>query len=691
MPPPPTRSCANTQTTFSLDFTPLAIEVVRGATEPIGPSSRHTGLVFSEIQYNPPPRTDNRNLEFIELYNSEEIPVDLSGFRLTGDISYTFPAGTTLNSRAYLVVAAAPADVQSVYGVTGVRGPYTNSLPNDGGVVRLRNPADAVLLEINYNNGAPWPLAADNAGHSLVLSRPSLGEANPHAWSASNLKGGSPGTADPATANPQRTVLINEFLAHTDDPELDYVELYNYGSAAVDLSGCILTDDPNAPRFVIPAGTSIPAKGFVAFSQVQLGYALSSAGETIYLINSQNTRVLDAVRFQGQANGVATGRYPDGAPAFQELTGKTPNASNAKPWLRQVVINEIMFNPISEDDDDEFVELHNKAATAVSLAGWRLSDGISFTFPTTAFIPANGYIVVGRNRDRLLSSYPTLTTNNTLGDYSGALANSGERIALTFPDTIVGTNNNVIVTNTIHIVADEVTYGDGGRWGLWSDGGGSSLELVNPHADNRLAANWADSDESTKSAWTTIEHSGLLDLGLGAINELHVLLLGSGECLVDNLQVLSGAANTVPNATFESGFNSWIAQGNHVRSSLSAAGQGDASNYSLHLRATAGGDNGANRIESDLSTALAENSSATIRGRARWLRGHPDLILRLHGNHLEAVGSLPVPRNLGSPGAANSRANPMPARPSTPSNINPSCRPPDKPSPSMPRYPMSMP
>ena len=407
----PNTILANSQTIFSLDFTPLPIEVVRGATEPIGPSSRHTGLALSEIMYNPPPRTDARNLEFIELYNSEEIPVDLSGFRLTGDISFTFPAGTTINSRAYLVVAAVPADVQSVNGITGVRGPYTNSLPNDDGVVRLRNPAGAVLLEVNYNNGAPWPLAADNAGHSLVLSRPSLGEANPHAWSASDLKGGSPGVAEPATANPQRTVLINEFLAHTDDPELDYVELYNYGTAAVDLSGCILTDDANEPRFVIPAGTSIPGKGFVAFSQAQLGYALSSAGETVYLINSQNTRVLDAVRFQGQANGVATGRYPDGAPALQELTGKTPNAPNAKPWLRQVVINEIMYNPISEDDDDEFIELHNKAATAVSLAGWRLSDGISFTFPPTAFIPANGYIVVGRNRDRLLYNYPSLATN----------------------------------------------------------------------------------------------------------------------------------------------------------------------------------------------------------------------------------------------------------------------------------------
>ncbi|MCL4179863.1 MAG: lamin tail domain-containing protein [Verrucomicrobia bacterium] len=654
----PNTILANTQRSFSLDFTPLAIDLVRGSSEPIGPSSRTTGLVLSEIHYNPPPRPDNRNLEFIEIYNSEEISLDLSGFRLTGDISYTFPAGTTLNSRAYLAVAAAPADLQSVHGITGVRGPYTNSLPNNGGLLRLRNPAGAVLLEVEYNNRQPWPLPADNAGHSLVLARPSYGEQDPRAWSASEFKGGSPGAAEPAASTAYRTVVINEFLAHTDDPELDYVELYNYGSTAVDLSGCILTDNANEARFLIPAGTSIPAKGFAAFTQVQLGFALSTLGETLHFINPQNTRVLDTVQFQGQANGVATGRYPDGAPAFQELAAKTPNAPNAKPLTRQIVINEIMYNPISEDDDDEFVELHNTGGTAVSLAGWRLSDGIGFTFPQTAFIPANGFVVVGRNRDRLLLNHPTLSTNNTFGDFSGSLANSGERIALTFPETTVTTNNNVAVTNLIHIVADEVTFGDGGQWGLWSDGGGSSLELIDPRADNRLPSNWADSDESTKSTWSTIEHSGVLDLGQGAINELHLLLFGSGECLVDNLEVLSGAVNTVPNGTFESGLNSWIAQGNHVRSSLSTAGQGDSSSYSLHLRATAGGDNGANRVESDLTTTLSPGGSATIRGRARWLKGHPDLLLRLHGNHLEALGSLPIPANLGTPGAPNSRLQP---------------------------------
>ncbi len=44
-------------------------------------------------------------------------------------------------------------------------------------------------------------------------------------------------------------------------------------------------------------------------------------------------------------------------------------------------------------------------------------------------------------------------------------------------------------------------------------GGGSSLELIDPAANHRLAANWADSDETQKSVWTDIETTGVLDNG----------------------------------------------------------------------------------------------------------------------------------------------------------------------------------
>ena len=72
------------------------------------------------------------------------------------------------------------------------------------------------------------------------------------------------------------------------------------------------------------------------------------------------------------------------------------------------------------------------------------------------------------------------------------------------------------ITNIINIAVSDLTYGTGGRWGEWSSGGGSSLELIDPNSNNRLAANWADSDDTQKSVLTNctnIECTGVLDNG----------------------------------------------------------------------------------------------------------------------------------------------------------------------------------
>src|SRR5262245_15700412 len=92
----------------------LSADLAATAAEPLGPSSRRTGLVISEVMYRPVPRPDGRNLEFIELYNSEAVPTDLSGYRFSGDADFTFPTNTVLPGLSFLVIAPAPSDIQTV-------------------------------------------------------------------------------------------------------------------------------------------------------------------------------------------------------------------------------------------------------------------------------------------------------------------------------------------------------------------------------------------------------------------------------------------------------------------------------------------------------------------------------------------------------------------------------------------------
>src|SRR5947209_14320733 len=75
--------------------------------EPPGPSSRKTGLVITEIMYNPralPGLATNLTLEFIEIFNSKPWEENIGGFAIDGSVHYLFQSNTLMSADSYLVV-----------------------------------------------------------------------------------------------------------------------------------------------------------------------------------------------------------------------------------------------------------------------------------------------------------------------------------------------------------------------------------------------------------------------------------------------------------------------------------------------------------------------------------------------------------------------------------------------------------
>ena len=232
--------------------------------------------------------------------------------------------------------------------------------------LRLRDELDSVLLEVTYGDETAWPVAADGAGHSLVLARPSYGEGRSARLGGQRApRAARRARNDADSPVPAASVLINEILAHTDPPQEDYIELYNYSASAVDLGGCVLTDDPATNRFRIPAGTTIPARGFLAFTQTATWLRVERRRRDD-LFHRRRRHPGD-----GRARASATrrtaslsGAFPDGAPDFRRLSSVTPGATNARPLLSDVVINEILYNPADRRmTADEFVEIYNRGTS----------------------------------------------------------------------------------------------------------------------------------------------------------------------------------------------------------------------------------------------------------------------------------------------------------------------------------------
>jgi len=151
-----------------------------------------SNLTVSEIHYNP---EGADVLEFVELVNRGEVPLDLSKVQLRGAVEFAFPILSLDPNEAVLVVEDLEAFLEH-YQVneTLVAGQWEGALSNGGEEFTIATPSGEPILTFTYDDSEDWPSMADGKGASLErvsISSDNLGDAN--AWRASAQPGGSPG------------------------------------------------------------------------------------------------------------------------------------------------------------------------------------------------------------------------------------------------------------------------------------------------------------------------------------------------------------------------------------------------------------------------------------------------------------------------------------------------------------------
>jgi len=105
----------------------------------------------------------------IELQNTGDVPLDLTGLRLTDAVEFVFPA-MTLEPGEHTVVVADAVQFGSVYGMgLPVAGQYADRLSDRGEDVVLRLPApwDAAIMRFRYEDS--WYPNTDGDGRSLAI------------------------------------------------------------------------------------------------------------------------------------------------------------------------------------------------------------------------------------------------------------------------------------------------------------------------------------------------------------------------------------------------------------------------------------------------------------------------------------------------------------------------------------------
>jgi hypothetical protein len=149
-------------------------------------------VIVSEINYQPKdPDGDGalrrEDFEYVEIYNRSDESVDLSAWRINGDVQYVFSSNTQLAAGESLVVVAfdpkfSPVLV-SAFGLTysiapstQLVGPSVGVLDNVQGTLKLERPTTSIAEEqpgwilvdrVDFAAQAPWPSGIEATGHSL--------------------------------------------------------------------------------------------------------------------------------------------------------------------------------------------------------------------------------------------------------------------------------------------------------------------------------------------------------------------------------------------------------------------------------------------------------------------------------------------------------------------------------------------
>ena len=210
--------------------------------------------------------------------------------------------------------------------------------------------------------------------------------------------------------------------------------------------------------------------------------------------------------FGASQTNVSFGRYYKSSTSnfnFVAMDYNTPDANNAYPKVGPVVINEIMYNPSSANQDEEYIELHNITGALVTLyrydksTPWKFTDGIDYTFSAgpVVTIPAYGYLILAKDMADFTAKYGGMPPGvQVLDGYNGWLNDDGEKLEISMPGDIDES------LTRYYIRIDRVTYSDGlhpedcpggvDYWPREADGLGKSLSRKVPKDYGNDVANW---------------------------------------------------------------------------------------------------------------------------------------------------------------------------------------------------------
>jgi len=368
------------------------------------------------------------NSGWIELYNSNNSSIDISGFIVQSNngTRYVFPQGTSISGKSFFVINKG-SDFQF-------------DINAGGDKISLFDKSGAIIEEINMpsiSGGKSYARTEDGKTGWGISDNPTKGSSN-----------------TPESEPVGLQLYINE--VYSANP--DWIELYNASNKEIDISGFVLQDDKGeAEEFIIPNGTKIAAKSYLVFNEtVDFVFGLSSSNGDIVILLDKNREQIDEITIPVMSKGKSYGRATDGAKNWIIFDKPTKGLDNTTEMEDEPIDSESFINLILTEicGEHKYVEIYNKGSEEVALYGVvleRNEGASSYTFTTTDVIPAGAYRLI------LFNSHLTELEDNAA--YVGWDVSSGISDQQTLSVQLINTADGSVISSFQRGVAPWGTAG----------------------------------------------------------------------------------------------------------------------------------------------------------------------------------------------------------------------------------------
>lgn len=279
--------------------------------------------------------------DWIELYNSTDAEVDISGFGISDNIAqpkkYVLPEGTVIAAKGYLLIFCSGNQGFSETGE--LHAPFKLKAYGEDVVLSSRN--GSIIDSYSYGlqqTDSSMARTVDGAGEWQQNSHPTPGYPNSDDGYNQFMA---------SAALPKGNIVISEIMGRNqsaykapDGNYYDIIELENTGSEPVSLLGYALSSNPKNPKSYVFGDVSIPAGGHIVVyakgkgasaqtegSELSCAFGINKEGDSVYLFDP-NGIICDKLQAASFLPNVSYGRDSSGKLAyFKEPTVGAANGT----------------------------------------------------------------------------------------------------------------------------------------------------------------------------------------------------------------------------------------------------------------------------------------------------------------------------------------------------------------------------